>query len=327
MPSKGVWASRNRRDERSSLAAMTTPDLRPLSVGEIVDAAIKVYRRNALTMFKLVAVVVIPVQILSILIGLSTTPEASVVQPPVTPGGPPQIDFGELAPAIAGALTSGLLAFVATALATGACFKAVADAYLGGAPDARESFGFARARLGSILWVSFLGAILTALLFLLLVVPGIYVTVAWTVAVPVLLFEGVRGAGALGRSRRLVKGRWWPVAGALLLGLLVAAVVSIVIGAVLGGVLALGAGQSQAAGTIVGGIVNIVGSIIATPFQAALVSIIYFDLRVRKEGLDVALLTQRMSGGSSSQEAGTSWPEGRPSGGSGPSPFDRPAGG
>jgi hypothetical protein len=49
--------------------------LRPLNLGEILDVGIKIYMRNALTLFKIVAVVVVPVQFLSVIITLSALPD------------------------------------------------------------------------------------------------------------------------------------------------------------------------------------------------------------------------------------------------------------
>ena len=56
-----------------TLAAVLVPDLRPLSVGEIIDVAIKIWRRNLATLAKIVFVVVAPVEILSALIGASVS--------------------------------------------------------------------------------------------------------------------------------------------------------------------------------------------------------------------------------------------------------------
>ena len=50
---------------------MQAPELRPLSIGEILDVAIKIYLRNAWTLFRVVLVVVAPVEIVSALIQAS----------------------------------------------------------------------------------------------------------------------------------------------------------------------------------------------------------------------------------------------------------------
>lgn len=285
---------------------MPRPELRPLGVAEIVDVALKVYLRHALALFKLVAIVVVPVQLLQLLFTLSIAPatEAAGSETLLT-GSVSGDDAPALAGFVFGGLLVGLLTFVATTLATGACFKAVTDAYLGDQPVTSESLKFARGRLGSLMLVSFLGALLAFVGFLLFVLPGIYLWIAFSVAAPVLLFEGVKGTGALGRSRRLVRGRWWPAFGTLLLGFILAAIVGGIITAILTGVLALGAGSGDFVEALVGAVAGSVAAIITTPFQAALIAILFFDLKVRAEGFDVALLAEGM---------GSSAPRGAPEG-------------
>jgi hypothetical protein len=51
---------------------MSAPALRPLRVGEILDAGIKAYLRNARTLIGLTAVVVVPCQALSAVVLVST---------------------------------------------------------------------------------------------------------------------------------------------------------------------------------------------------------------------------------------------------------------
>jgi len=274
---------------------MDRSELRPLGVAEIVDVALKVYLRHALALFGLVAIVVVPVQLVQLLFTLSITPatEAAGSEAAFT-GTVSDGGAATLAGLIFGGLLVGLLTFVATTLATGACFKAVADAYLGDQPDTSESLRFARGRLGSLILVSLLGAVLTFLGFLLFVLPGVYLWIAFSVAAPVLLFEGVKGSGALGRSRRLVQGRWWPVFGTLLLGFILAAVVGGIITSILTGVLALGSGSGGFVEALVGAVAGSVAAIVTTPFQAALIAILFFDLKVRKEGFDVTLLAEGM---------------------------------
>ena len=274
---------------------MDRSELRPLGVAEIVDVALKVYLRHALALFGLVAIVVVPVQLVQLLFTLSITPatEAAGSEAAFT-GTVSDGGAATLTGLIFGGLLVGLLTFVATTLATGACFKAVADAYLGDQPDTSESLRFARGRLGSLILVSLLGAVLTFLGFLLFVLPGVYLWIAFSVAAPVLLFEGVKGSGALGRSRRLVQGRWWPVFGTLLLGFILAAVVGGIITSILTGVLALGSGSGGFVEALVGAVAGSVAAIVTTPFQAALIAILFFDLKVRKEGFDVTLLAEGM---------------------------------
>ena len=292
------------------------PELRPLSIGEILDVAIKIYLRNAWTLFRVVLFVVAPVQVVSALIEASAASNGSGIY---TTENTTTVDKHQFALYATASIAALLLGFVASTVATGASFKAVADAYLGERPTWRASLRFAFARLHSILWVTFLGGLLTVIGLIFCIIPGIYLWIAFAVAIPALLTEGVKGRHALGRSRELVTDRWWGTFGVVLLGTILAGIVSGGIGALAGL-----AGGSSDANSVSGFLVNVVsgtlGSMISTPFTAAFVTVLYFDLRVRKEGFDLQLLAERIGL--------TAPPEGgyRPAP-SAPMPAPRPTGG
>jgi hypothetical protein len=289
--------------------ASAAPELRPLSIGEILDVAIKIYLRNAWTLFRVVLVVVAPVEIVSALIQASAA---------TNDGDTTTLSSHDLALYLSALGAATILGLLANTVATGASFKAVADAYLGEQPTWRSSLRFAFARLHSILWITLLGGIATVVGFVFCIIPGIYLWIAFAVAVPVLLTEGVKGTSALGRSRALVSGRWWGTFGVVLLGTILAGVVSGAIGALAGF-----AGGTSDAGSVAGFLVNSVsgtlGSMISTPFAAAFVSVLYFDLRVRKEAFDLQLLAERIGL--------TAPPEGGYRPAPGPAPAPRPTGG
>jgi hypothetical protein len=287
--------------------ASAAPELRPLSIGEILDVAIKIYLRNAWTLFRVVLLVVAPVEIVSALIQASAATNDSDTT----------LTSHDLALTLSAFGAATVLGLLANTVATGASFKAVADAYLGEQPTWRSSLRFAFARLHSILWITLLGGIATVIGFVFCIFPGFYLWIAFAVAVPVLLTEGVKGTRALGRSRALVGGRWWGTFGVVLIGTILAGVVSGAIGAV-----ARVAGGTSDAGSVAGFLVNSVsgtlGSMISTPFTAAFVTVLYFDLRVRKEGFDLQLLAERIGL--------TAPPEGGYRPAPGPAPAPRPTG-
>src|SRR5204863_803680 len=123
-----------------------------------------------------------------------------------------------------GVIAAGILGFVGSTLALGACYRAIASAYLGHRTQWRDSLRYALHRLHSILWVTLLAGLAAVLGVVLCVVPGVYLWVAFSLAVPVLLTEDVRGGCALGRSRELVRGFWWRVFAVSLLGYLLSAI-------------------------------------------------------------------------------------------------------
>ena len=276
-------------------AQATAPELRPLGVGEVVDVAIKIYWRNALTLFRIVLVVVAPVQLVSSLVTTSASTSNNLVTTQTDPiTGEQTVHFNHPYLFVTGILVVVVLSLVGSILSTGACFKAVADAYLGETPEWRSSLAFAFRRFGSLLWLLLIAGLALLPLFAACLLPGIWVGVAWAVAVPALLTEGLRGTKALGRSWRLVRGRWWPTFGVLLIGFLLAGVVSSVIQYGFTALLLVGVGKSNVAQVVVGTIGGTLSSMLTTPFTAAFVSVLYFDLRVRKEGFDLELLAERI---------------------------------
>jgi hypothetical protein len=264
-----------------------TGELRPLGVGEILDAGIKLFTRHWRPLVLSVVGLILPVQILSALVTASVAPEQFDLTTSET-----GVDEGEEAEFLIGQGVIALLSVVSVLLATAVCFKAVADAYLGVEPDWRRSLRFAVRRLGGLVGVTVIGGLLVALGTVALIVPGIWLFVSYSVAVPALLLERIGPWKALRRSFRLVRGRWWPTAGVLVVGYLLIGIIGALATAVIMLVPALVAEDNTlvgAFGAVVGGTV---GSVLTTPYSAAVVALLYFDLRVRKEGLDLQLIAE-----------------------------------
>jgi hypothetical protein len=268
----------------------TAPRLRPLAIGEILDGAIKVCTAHAGTLMKAVLVVVLPVQILSAIVLASTLDDPAFLDPTTTETG-----TSDTAAFWAGQLVIMLLTGLSFLLATGACFRAIAEGWLGRRPHWRESLGFAARRIPSLLWISILYVLGALVMTIFLILPGIWISIMWIVAYPVLFVEDRRGSKALGRSFRLVEGRWWASAGLVFLGFLLASVVGFILQFAIG--LLAFANDSLGFLILTSTLATLVTQLLTTPFQAAIVALLYFDLRVRKEGFDLELLAARLSGG------------------------------
>lgn len=74
----------------------------------------------------------------------------------------------------------------------------------------------ARRRLLALLGLNFLSGIGVLLGLILLIVPGIYLLVRWSAAVPALIAEDADISESLSRSAEAVEGRFWHVFGAIL---------------------------------------------------------------------------------------------------------------
>lgn len=137
-------------------------------------------------------------------------------------------DLGRSSAVAAGAVPSnfvvfllGLLATLVTAfilhgivvpLTSGALTISVADRILGGTADWRQVWGLLFRRLGKLLSALIPAALLVALGFVVLVVPGIILAFLFTFIAPVVLIEGIGGREAIKRSVELVRRDWARVA-------------------------------------------------------------------------------------------------------------------
>lgn len=269
------------------------PQLRPLGVGEILDVSLKVVLRNFGTFLGIVALVVIPLGILSTLIQLSILPDGTFVNDGIiyfaTQSDANTFGFVRLA--------LGFVALLASFLATGVGVRAVASAYLGQKPSIRESFAYIGRRAHSLLWISFLSLIIVVLGLIALVIPGIYLWVTFIAAVPIVVLEGVKGTKAISRSYNLTQGRWWPTFGAWFVGVFLIPVVLAVATVFVLGLAASGQDLANTTSFVMfENVLSTVASLIATPLQVAVITVLYFDLRVRKEAFDLQLLAERMDG-------------------------------
>ena len=302
---------------------MDPAGLRPLGIGEIIDVAIKVYRARFGVLVKSVAVVLAPVFALSALIRISF-PAGDDLFEETQPGATPEFDIDEFWPFIAGTLLIVVLAYLASQIATGACFKAISGAYLDEEAGWQDSLRFARSRLGSLVWLSFLTAVCLIPAFLMCVLPGIYLWIAWTVAAPVLLLEDVRGWKAMKRSKQLVKGRFWSTFAVVLLVAILTGIVQAIFVGILAGVVSVSGNEVAVA--IADAIGQTASSVLITPLSAAVLTVLYFDLRVRKEGFDLELLSRRMGTDPATVANAAFLPPMAPPPPPSPGPQDRPPG-
>jgi hypothetical protein len=270
---------------------MSSGGLRPLGIGEILDAAIKLYVRRARVLMGAAAAVIVPLQIVTGLVLLSSYSSGRDIPTGLVTSQIPRADVDARLGATA--ITS-LVTLIATVIVTAACTKAVSDAYLDQPSSVGSSLRFAGRRFLPLIAQLTLGAIGLVIAFILLVIPGIWLYASWAVATPVLLIEGIGPIKALGRSRRLVKGRWWPTAGVLLLSNLIVTLASGVVTGLLTAIALQDSHPSVLFAVTITTAATIVSQTIVHPFSASVITVLYFDLRIRREGYDLQLMADQL---------------------------------
>lgn len=177
--------------------------------------------------------------------------------------------------------TGGLSAILTFFLGIVAQATALYGAFqqMGGKPfSIGESLSAGLRRSVPVLGVALLSALATVLASLLFVVPGIIVACMLYVAVPACMIEKTGVIGSLDRSAVLTRGHRWQI---FALWALVAVIggIAVVVLKWFGG------------GMLWGALLTFGWQVVATAFGAVLVAVIYHDLRVAKEGIDVDSLT------------------------------------
>ena len=166
--------------------------------------------------------------------------------------------------------------------------------------------------------------------FLAALVVSIWVSIRLTLAVPAVVLEGAGPVDALRRSWQLVQGSWWRVFGITLLAGIVVAFIGFIlelpfniVGSLAGGgsgfptMFNAGSGAAvTAAPTALGVAIGAIGSIIAAtctrPISAGVTVLLYTDMRIRKEGLDLALNQAAQTRALSGDEFMSLWRPGQP---------------
>ena len=246
---------------------MTTYQLRPLSIGEILDGALVLLRRH----FALLLGIAVVCE------GIPTTMDVYI---DLTGGGSENPGLS---------LLDRLLTLVGSVLVTGATVRVVSEAYLGQTPLFGDAMRFAGNRFGAVFGANFMSGLLTVLATLLFIIPGIVVACGYSVAAEAAALESGSSSEALKRSWDLTKGFKWK---ALVLGVVSVVLILVVyLGAgMLGGILAGVMGGLDAVLSVLAACV----SLFIYPVISCVFTLFYYDLRVRREGFDLEMLSRQL---------------------------------
>ena len=303
-----------------------------MSAGDILDQAIRLYRRNFVPLVSIVAIVNVPFALIQVIVTFLTNPFAATF-----PGAPQNFD-----PATFSATTllvgqgiaalAALLGVLAVVFQNAALVTFIAERFLDRSITARQAYRRAFRRWLSLLLAVFLLALvnlgvlgglfgiffvpfigLAALdagansqasafagmispLFCCLLIPAlgavVFLDTRWSLFMPSIMLENYNSTGGMGRSWKLVKGSFWRVFFMLLI--LIAILYLFTPGLIL--LFTMGAVflPNPLLLVVINSVASSLITIIITPLQLAVLTILYFDLRIRKEGFDLQLQMQNL---------------------------------
>jgi hypothetical protein len=255
---------------------MGGPSFGPKGLGDILSDAFDLYRQNWAQLIQIVAIVVIPLTFIQALIFAAADDDVDDLR--VDPNTGDLVGGSGFVRGLLIFALGALIGYVIQQLLLGALTRGAAGALVGRQVDVAGSYRYAFSRLGGLLILALLYGLIVAVGFILLIIPGIIFGVFLSMAVPAYIIERRRATDSLSRSWNLVSGSFWHTLGVILVAAILASVVNAVITAV--------GGSSFIGRWLLGALAQI----ITAPFVALVGVVLYVDLRVRREGLDVGTL-------------------------------------
>lgn len=298
----------------------TTPQLKPMSAGDILDQAIRIYRHNFIPLIIIMAVVSVPVLVLQAgLLGLLL---------PFT-GNLSTVDPERFAGVGAGVgIVTGIIGFIGGILVIfqqGAITHFVSERFLGRSVTVRQAYGRSFSRWLALLIAALLiGLAVGGLLLLVfgvgfipliglaavggndgasalagvavlcmcaLFIPALlavfFFYTRWAFWIQTIVIENYNSTGGMGRSWKLVKGTFWRVFGFLIILTIIVAFFTV------GPIYLISVFTIFLPNPFLGVLIQSVASgiltMIATPLQYAALTILFYDLLIRKEGFDLQM--------------------------------------
>lgn len=301
--------------------------LRPRSIGELLDQSFRLYRKHFLTFIAILAVVQVPMQLLTqfltaMLLGNVSDNLTSFTDTGSSTFQSSSSTLTALLVLYGVIITLSILSGLLQQLSQGALTAAVANSHLDKPVSFGDSYRQMFARIGPLLGVIVLqllidlafvvpfivlfltgagmGAFgsgdsgagggvvcLAFILFLVAMVGVVYVSVRLTAVTPVVIVEKLGPVDALRRSWGLVQNSWWRTIGLLLLLSLLGAAISAGPAFVASIVVTLIIKGDLILQQLISGAITTIVGLVYLPIQLIAITLYYFDLRVRKEGYDL----------------------------------------
>jgi len=262
-------------------------DIRPMGLADILDSSIRLYRHNFGPFLGIVAIAWAPalaIQLYAMHWYMSL----------FISGQPSEVDFLSLAGgAMALVLASAVVYLVAVPLAQGALIWAISKRYLGQTIGIGEAYRVVVDKLGHIVLAIILTSLVAFLGTLACVIPGIVFAFMFSFTIPEVVLGNRNAVDAMRRSWELAAYDFWKV----VLTLFVLSLLVGIIGAALGApfqwvtMIPVPAEKMTLLYTFSGGMRGLV-QVILQPVQIVGTILLYYDLRIRKEGFDIQLLAE-----------------------------------
>lgn len=305
---------------------MAAEGLRPRGIAELLDAGVSLYRASFLHFIGVAAVSQIPLGLVTVVVAAlffsGRTPSFSDIfmEAGPTPSIRPEVIVG----LVAGGLMLALLSFIAESFSLAAMIHSVEQRVYGRRPGIKQVFSESVGRVPTLLAARILYFLITALIYLpavatfiaagvsfasggntglgiVLVLVGlalmlgavalsVLLGIRWVLHAQAVVLEHHSPLRSLFRSSYLVRDRWWFTLGFVIVLSIFASILSSLPGLLIQLPLLIATTAGGEPGLTVQLLNNMVGTltqVFVYPIQVMMMTLLYIDYRIRKEGLDL----------------------------------------
>ena len=266
---------------------MADVDLRPMSLGEVLDRTFSLYKQN---FWLFAGITAIPFLVLFAFRVASVALQSANVGVVRPGGGTPGVSTAPLAAGIATALVVVLVYLVLAGAAQAATIFAVSDLYLGKTASVRDSYRRVGSKAFRVILILILTALVVGVGFILLIIPGFILLCRTAVAVPAAMLENSKTIRSIDRSMELTKGHAMQIFLIFLLVWVLAYVAAFIFQVPFAYLQAgaLKAHETLSLGTLIlQNLSAFLSEVLIGPIGTIAFSLMYYNLRVRKEAFDV----------------------------------------
>jgi len=242
--------------------------LEPRNFGAIFSDTFRIYGRNFLRIIAITAIVEVFLGVLGYILFEVLAPQAFTSV----------LEIESLVPLVLMVAIILVASILTSPLMSGALIHAISEQHFQQGIGIGQAYRFSFRRWPAMIGASILAFLAIAAMAITIIgfLAAIYFIVCWAFMLQSALLERCGPTAALSRSFALVRRNWWRVFGIMLVIWIISMLVYFILGTI----------------PIIG---SIIGGILSTPIVVTAATLLYYDLRVRKEGYSLEALAQELN--------------------------------